>query len=430
MSESSGAASRAHHWHVVRVCCALCAIAALLLSACERPAADIAAAAPPPQVRDSAGIRIVSAGFVRDEIPEQEALAVIDTLLDGAVPATEAVVGLLSMQPLTDSSLVLFSASGPSLLRFSSFGANASPDTLGAPGSAAGAYSTRSTLLPFHPDTLLLWDADAARLTRVTASGLGDAITLQFDPRRIATVSGAWSDGTPIAVTVALPGEQGAGVSRAAMALLRFTPDGAFRDTLLHMRGPERAVLLGRSGSEVDVPVRVANIPLGRTSLWTVGRDNVLVLDTESCNVIRHDSTGAVTLRLEFHCTIEAVTEEDQSRFMSEVLATARSRSDSAVRRRMASEASFPPAKSTASGLLADRWDRIWVRLPVTGLNDDWVWWVFDSDGMPLSRLRLARQWRIAAVRERDLIAVEADRDDAPPVVVRMALPAVLRHTP
>ena len=427
---SSGDASRAHRWHVLRICCALCAIAALLLAACERPATETAGSAAPPQVRDSAGIRLVSAGFARDEISADEALSVIDTLLDGAIPATEAVVGVLSMQPLPDSSLVLFSASGPSLLRFTSFGDNATADTLGAAGTSGGAYSSRATLLPFHPDTLLLWDADAARLTRVTANGLGEAVTLQFDPRRLATVSGAWSDGTPIAVTVALPGEQGAGVSRAPMALLRFTPTGAFRDTLLHLRGPERAVVIGRSGGEPDVPVRVANIPLGRTSLWTVGRDNVLVLDTEACHIARHDSTGAITLRLDFHCSIEAVTEEDRARFTAGVLASARSRSDSAVRRRIASEASFPPAKSTASGLLTDQWDRIWLRLPVADVDDDWVWWVFDSDGMPLTRVRLGRQWRIAAVRERDIIAVEADRDDAPPIVVRMALPAVLRHTP
>jgi hypothetical protein len=97
--------------------------------------------------------------------------------------------------------------------------------------------------------------------------------------------------------------------------------------------------------------------------------------------------------------------------------------------RRMVAEASFPPAKSTASGLLTDRWNRVWVRLPVEGPDDDWVWWVFDDEGMPLTRLGLARQWRIATVRERDLIAVESDRDDAPPVVVRMELPAVL-HRP
>lgn len=430
MTVSSGDASRAHRWHVLRVCCALSAIAALLLSACERPATEAVADAPPPQVRDSAGVRIVSAGFSRDEISADEALTVGDTLLDGAIPATEAVVGVLSMQPLADSSLVLFSASEPLLLRFTSFGQNASADTLGAPATSAGAYSSRATLLPFHPDTLLLWDADAARLTRVTARGIGEAVTLEYDPRRLATVSGAWLDGTPIAVTVALPGEQGAGVSRAPMALLRFTPDGVFRDTLLHMRGPERAVVLGRSQGEPGVPVRVANIPLGRTTLWTVGRDNVLVLDTEACHIARHDTTGAITFRLDFHCSIEAVTEEDRVRFTAEVLASARSRSDSAVRRRIASEASFPPAKSTASGLLTDQWDRIWLRLPVAGLSDDWVWWVFDSDGMPLTRLRLGRRWRIAAVRERDFIAVEADRDDAPPIVVRMALPAVLRHSP
>jgi len=398
------------------------------VTACGRSPNGADAPAPSTSVRDSAGIRIVTAGFLRDSLDASELLTVIDTLLDGRRPEDEAVVGLVALQPLGDSSFVMFSESGPTLIRYA-MQPGAAPDTISHAGTEPGAYGPRATLLPFHHDTLLLWDRDAGRITRVTGDSLVAEVLLDYPLMRLASVSGAFLDGTPIGVTVALPVEQGAGVSRAPMSLLRFARDGAFRDTLAQVRGPERAVQIGRPGAAGDnIPVRSGSVPFGRTTLWTVGTNSVLLHDTESCHVARHDSTGALTMRLDFDCAIEAVTEQDRAQFLAEVLSTARSRSDSAIRRRFVEEASFPPAKSTASGLLTDPWDRIWVRLPVGSADDDWVWWVFDAEGVPMVRLGLSRQWRIAAVRERDLIAVQSDRADVPPVVVRMALPAALHR--
>lgn len=419
-----------HVAHALRLGSAFVAIAALLLNGCERPAPVATGTVLGPHVRDSSGVRIVSAGFSRDSLREDERLTARDTLLNGASPTGEAVVGVVALQPLADSFVVLFSESGPSLLRFSIPAGVRSPDTLGYAGTGPGAYSSRSTVLPYLPDTLLLWDAEPSRLSRVSAGGITDAFILNYEASRVATVSGAWRDGTPIGVTVAAPGEQRPGVSRAPMALLRFTADGQFRDTLVPLRGPERSILMGQSTVDKDVPVRVGNVPFGRTSLWAVGSDNVLVLDTESCHINRYDSTRTLQLRVDFHCAIEAVTEQDKAAFLGEVMRTARSRSDSAVRTRMAREASFAPAKPTASGLLTDAWDRIWVRLPVRSATDDWVWWVFDRDGMPLTRVGIARQWRIAAIRDKDIIVVEAERDDAPPVVATMSLPPVLQRLP
>ncbi len=405
-------------------------LATWVLVACQRGAPRESDNTPQTSVRDSAGVRIVSAGFSRDSLRSNEALRVLDTLLNGANAEAEGVVGLVALQPLADSSLVIFSQSGPALLRFPNAGRGRA-EPIAKVGAELGEFSARTTILPYRPDTLLLWDWDAGRLTRVTAAGLGDAIDIQFALPRIATVSGAFHSGVPIAVTIAPPQEQGAGVSRAAMALLRFGADGAFRDTLLQLRGPERTVQLGRPGAAGDNQgVRSGSIPYGRTTLWTLGAHSVLVHDTEGCEIARYDSTGTLRMRLDFSCAIEAVTPEDRERFLSEVLSTARSRSDSAIRTRFVDEASFPPTKATASGLLTDPWDRIWLRLPVNGPTDDWVWWVFDAEGIPMTRVSLGRQWRIAAVRERDLIAVQTDRDDVPPVVVRMALPDALHHTP
>jgi hypothetical protein len=405
-------------------------VATALLAACNRANNSAPDNTPQTSVRDSAGVRIVSAGFSRDSLRDSEALRVLDTLLNGANAEAEGVVGLVALQPLADSSLVIFSQSGPALLRFPNSGRSRA-EAIGKVGAEPGDFSARTTIMPYRPDTLLLWDWDVGRLTRVTAAGMGDATSIQYPLPRLATVSGAFHSGVPVAVTIAFPQEQGAGVSRADMALLRFGPDGAFRDTMIRLRGPERTVQLGRPGGSGDnLPVRSGSIPYGRTTLWTVGANSVLVHDTEGCEIARYDSTGTLRMRLDFSCVIEAVTPEDRERFLSEVLATARSRSDSAVRRRFVDEASFPPTKATASGLLTDPWDRIWLRLPVGSPTDDWVWWVFDAEGIPMTRLSLGRQWRIAAVRERDLIAVQTDRDDAPPVVVRMALPDALYITP
>jgi hypothetical protein len=178
------------------------------------------------------------------------------------------------------------------------------------------------------------------------------------------------------------------------------------------------------------VPVRAVNVPFGRSTLWAVGQQSVLLLDTEGCRVERRDSMGGLTMRLDFACAVEAVTDADRQQFLQEVLSTARSGSDSAVRRRFVEDATFPPSKATASGLLTDAWDRIWVRLPVQSLSDDWRWLVFDADGTPITAVQVGRDWRIASVQRTDLLVVATDRDDAPPVVARLSLPAVLQRSP
>lgn len=395
-----------------------------MLSACEQRTAPAATVeVPDTVVRDSAGVRVVRAGFASDAPGPR--LTVRDTLLDGVRPEHDGVVGLVALQPLADTSLVVFSAGGPSLLRF-----DGQPRRAVAVG-AAGRYGSRATVLPYTRDTLVLWDAEAGEWSWITDGGLSDPVRLEYPAARLGTVSGVWRDGTIIGMTALPPGEQRPGVSRAPSALLRFAPNGMLRDTLVEFRGAERVVQLGRPGGVLDgVPVRAVNVPFGRSTLWTVGQRSVLLLDTEGCHIERRDSTGGLAMRLDFACAVEAVTDVDRERFLQEVLSTARSGSDSSVRRRFVEDAAFPPSKATASGLLTDAWDRIWLRLPVTGLSDDWRWWVFDADGTPITALQVGRDWRIAQVQSTNLLVVATDRDDAPPVVARLSLPDVLHRSP
>lgn len=399
-----------------------------LLSACERrPALVPPAEAPDTTVRDSAGVRIVRSGLARDVLGPL--LTVRDTLLDGARAAHDGVNGVVALQPLADTSLVVFSTRGPSLLRFDGQPRRAAP--VGSAGTAPGSYGSRATVLPYSRDTLVLWDAEAGRLSWITGTGLTEFARVAYPLSRLGAISGVWRDGTIIGMTATPPGEQRAGLSRASSALLRFAPTGAFRDTLVRFRGAERVVQMGRAGSARDgVPVRAVTVPFGRSTLWTVGRESVLLLDTDGCEVERRDATGQLTMRLEFACVAETVTDADRQQFLAEVLSTARSASDSSVRRRFVDDATFPPSKATASGLLTDAWDRIWVRLPVNSLSDDWRWWVFAADGTPLTALQIGRDWRIASVQRTDVLVVATDRDDAPPVVARLSLPAVLHQAP
>lgn len=402
------------------------ATVALSLLACrpEAPATDVADA-PALRVRDSAGVRLVSAGFAATD--SGPILPVVDTLLDGGRPRDEAVIGLGSLQPLADSSFVFFSASGPALWRVARPGEV--PQPFRGDAGRLGALGARSLLLPYTADTLLLWDAEAGRLSRVTADSLTAPVTLTYPLARLATVSGVLADGTVIGVTITPPGEHALGHTRAPAALLRFAADGTFADTLAEFRGPERVVQVGRASGEPDQrAMRAVSVPFGRASLWSVGRSSVLLYDTERCEVERLDAAGRLLQRLDMGCPIEAVTERDKRQFLEEVLATARSRADSTIRQRFVEQSTFPPTKATASGLLTDAWDRIWVRLPVEGVDEPWRWHVFDADGTPVGTFRLGREWRIAAVRARDLFVVANDREDAPPVVGRVALPAALVH--
>ena len=398
-------------------------VTTLGLAACRpAPPADEVADAPALRVRDSAGVRLVSSGFASTD--SGPLLVVEDTLLDGARPRDEAVIGLVSLQPLGDSSFVFLSASGPALWRVARPG---DAPVLLASDAGAPTCSARSLLLPWHADSLLLWDAEAHRLSRVTADGVHAPLTPSYPAERLATISGALHDGTLVGVTITPPGEHALGHTRAPAALLRFAVDGAFVDTLREFRGPERVVQAGPvSGEPAQRPMRAVSVPFGRATLWTVGQRSVLLFDTERCDIERVDADGRLEQRLDIGCPIEAVTERDKRRFLEEVLATARSRADSTVRRRFVEQATFPPTKATASGLLTDAWDRIWVRRPVEGLEEPWQWQVFEADGTPIGTLRLAREWRIAAVRETDLLLVANDRDDAPPVVGRVTLPAGL----
>ncbi|HMS02728.1 MAG TPA: hypothetical protein PKE51_07125 [Gemmatimonadaceae bacterium] len=389
------------------------------LTACRAaPPAEVSSDVPAMRVRDSAGVRLVSSGFAASD--SGPLLSVQDTLLNGAQSRDEAVIGLGSLQPLGDSSFVFFSASGPALWLVPRDGEAPVPlarDSIGA----------RALLLPWQRDSLLLWDAEAHRLSRVTAAGVGIAVTPAYASERLATISGALEDGTLVGVTITPPGEHALGHTRAPAALLRFAADGAFVDTLREFRGPERVVQAGPAGGEPGQrPMRALSVPFGRATLWTVGRTSVLLFDTERCDIERVDAEGRLLQRLDIGCPIEAVTERDKRQFLAEVLASARSRADSTVRRRFVEQATFPPTKATASGLLTDAWDRIWVRRPVSSPDEAWRWQVFEADGTPIGTLRLGRDWRIAAVRDRELLVVANDREDAPPVVARVALPAAL----
>ncbi len=379
--------------------------------------------------RDSAGVRLVKAGFGRAPMDNAEQLRVLDTLLNASTPRGEALVGLSALQPLGDSSLVVFTTSVPALLRYAP--GRERPDTFSHSGTAPGEYGARTAVLPYQLDTLLLWDWDAGRLTRITADGIGDTpVLLQYQLSRLASVSGAFLDGSVIGVAFSTPEEQDVGRSRTPAALVRFFPSGELRDTLVQFRGPERVVQKGRlPGRPDEQALRTLSVPFGRGTLWSIGTASVLLLDTEACHIERHDSTGTLVMRLDFTCAVEAVGEADRAAFLAEVLSSARSPSDSAVRQRFVDEATFPPSKSTASGLLTDAWDRIWLRLPPDTHPTLWIWWVFDADGTPRARFSLEKSYRIAAVRGRDALAVSADEDDALPVVVRLALPSAL-HRP
>lgn len=385
------------------------------------------AAAPTVSRRDSAGIPLVQARFAPGD--DGPLLRALDTVLDGGVPRTEDIIGLVAVQPLADSSLVVFSRSGPALLRYPADGGPV--QSIGRPGFGPGEFASRVTLLPWLPDTLWLWDAEVGRLSRVTADGIGDDVIVSYPLARLQAVSGVLRDGTIIGATIVPPAEQQSGLSRAEGALLRFGPDGQLQDTLVRFRGPERVVQRAPTGSgPTHAAMRAVNVPFGRATLWTVSKDGVLLLDTEGCHVDRYDATGALTLRLDFGCVVETVSDRDREQFLAEVLQTARSRADSTVRRRFVDEATFPSAKATASGLLTDTWDRIWVRLPVQAVGDDWRWRVFDADGTPITAVRVPRRWRIAHIGARDLLVVASDDETAPPVVARLALPTALHRTP
>jgi hypothetical protein len=408
--------------------------ASFALTACadRAPASDrepdgAAPGAPIMSARDSAGVRLVRARFADGD--DGPLLVAADTLLDGGTSTAEDIVGLVAVQPLRDGSLVVFTQSGPALLRYP---ADGSPvQAIGRPGFGPGEFASRVTLLPWLPDTLLLWDAEVGRLSRVTAAGIGAELRVSYPLERLATVSGMLRDGTVIAATIEPPAEQAPGLTRAEGALLHFDATGALRDTLVRFRGPERVVQRAPdAGAGTHTPARAVNVPFGRATLWTVGLDGVLLLDTEGCQVERRDGAGALQLRLDIGCAVETVTDRDRAQFLAEVLATARTRADSTIRRRFVDEATFPPAKATASGLLTDAWGRIWVRRPVEAVGDDWRWLVFDDDGTPVSTLRLARRWRIAHIGARDLLAVSTDEDDAPPVVARFPLPAAVQRAP
>lgn len=391
--------------------------------ACQQPpTSDAVSDAPAFGARDSAGVRLVTSGFAeRDSGP---LLSVRDTLLDGSRPRDEAMIGLVSVQPLGDSSYLFFSASEPALWRVARPGA--APERIGGEGAT---FSARSLLLPYTSDTLLLWDAEAGRLSRVTADSLVAPRTLTYPLARLSTVSGALRDGSIIGVTITPPGEHALGHTRAPAALLRFASDGMLLDTLTEFDGPERVVQAGRTSGEPDQrPMRAVSVPFGRASLWSIGRESVVLFDTEGCQIERFGADGALQQRLDIGCRVEAITERDKRQFLEEVLATAQSRADSTIRRRFVEQSTFPSTKATASGLLTDMWDRLWVRLPVRDLEEPWRWQVFDADGTPLATFRLGREWRIAAVRARDVMVVANDREDAPPVVGVATVPPGLQR--
>jgi hypothetical protein len=403
------------------------ALLAAALAACGPPPADETTdAVPATRVRDSAGVRLVAAGFVRTPLADDERLGAPDTLLDAARDG-DVFTGLAAVAFFDDGSLAAFSRSGPVLVRVvPRDGAPPRVDTIATGGPAPGQVGEHGALLPRPGGGAWFHDHDAGRLAPVDTGGVGDGVLLDYPIAQLAAVEGAFADGTIIGYTIAPPDVQGTGLARAPAALLRFHPDGRLRDTLRTVRGPERIVQRGRLSRSEAPTLRTGSVPYGRNTLVAVAPERLLLLDTEGCHVAWHDTTGTLVQRLDVRCTIELVTEQTRARFRAELLRTARSASDSLLRDRVARSASFPPTRATMAALRTDAAARAWLRLPSDADSTASVWWVFDADATPLARVGVPSPWEIVAIGRTSLVAAALDRDDMLPVVVRFPLPAVL----
>ncbi len=303
--------------------------------------------------------------------------------------------------------------------------------TMGRAGAGPGEFQGLGGLWRTAGDSVLASDMMLQRLTLVTPAGafarnfsLGGQAGLAAAPTGgqfgIALPVGRLADGAVVGLRMSFriqPGE-GSGTYRDTVALVRYGPDGAPKDTVGRFPGMEMTqVPMTFNGQTVSTP---SPVPLGKQSVIGVGEDRLFVAQNNRWEVEVRSPAGTIERLIRLEAPAEALTDADIATHKQEQIALM----EAAPQMRSIPEqfkkqfldrvnnATYPPTLPWIAGLLPASDGTLWVEEVLKPGATQRRFAVFDRDGRLLGRVLAPAGLRVLAAYPDAVLGVWKDADD------------------
>lgn len=250
-------------------------------------------------------------------------------------------------------------------------------------------------------------DGRPGRRVRLEAPGPG---------RTSLRVRGGLADGTVVATPrsdrVVLPGGK---VLRDTLPLLAFGPDGALRDTLASMAGPERY----HGAVELDEGRVVGRIrrPWGRETLVAVGDSTVVLADDRTVRWEGRSAGGEPRVRASAPSSSRRVEAADIAAYRKEAPERAPG-GYGELRRRLLEEVPFPGTRPVLGALRVDPSGHVWAGLAAGPWTPVSEWRVFAPDGRWLGTVTTPSGLEVVQVGEDFVVGLRRGPDGTTGVAV------------
>ena len=341
-----------------------------------------------PQVRDSAGVRILTSTLPSGEASRWTLSSTPVLSIGAAEGSEEQLLYRVYAAVALENGEILVSNSGSSEVRTYARDGNLSR-SFGREGAGPGEFGSFSSmrLYLFARDSLAVTDERNLRLNIFSTAGVFDR-SIRFavvEGYGRPTVGGVFSDGQWLIET-----PQGSGVLQGDVGerldtwwgFFRHAPDGASATHLIDVEGRPR-IVNSLGGGAIHYPF----VPLTPDPVFAVLGNDLLVGSGAEPELLRVDSAGRVRSIMRWNQSRTQVREV-WDRFASEFLAEVPEDRKPAYARLLAMDGlPIPDAVPAIEGLLVDRQGTIWVqeyRLPWQASR---VWQVLSADGAWLGQV-------------------------------------------
>ena len=403
-------------------------LATLTLAGCggARDVAESGGAAP--TIRDSAGVAIVlnrgatwasGQGWSVGESPTLDLGGTGDPVyeLGRVVGAVRLSDGRVAVANAATSEIRFYDAQGKHL------------ETQGREGTGPGEYRAIAALWLGPNDSLLVADVGAQRLTILDGQGavarsfsLGGMSGLQMPTNgrmSLAFPSGWFADGSVLGMQMGFRvNDSREGVYRDTVALVRYGPDGAQRDTVARAPGVEMQQM------PLTVGTRTAATPspvaLGRSPVMAVAGDRVLLSGNDAWQVEIRGGDGTLQRIIRVDAAPKPITDADKEAYRTQALeqleAVPQLRSLPAQLQDQFKDrirnATFPATLPFLAGILPSGDGTIWVEEVLGPSQEARRYAVLDSAGVLLGRVAMPAKFRPTFIGATEVLGVWTDADE------------------
>jgi len=355
-------------------------VLAVTAMGCRAPAQPVSGA----DVVDSAGVQVItSSAPAWGDNPQWKVASSPSRTLGGVAgdPALDF-VSIVGAKRLGDGSLVVANGGTGELRWFSPEGTPVR--SVGGRAAANSPFTAVASLYSLG-DTLVVWDARARVLTRLSSTGSvlrQDTLRMADSTRRFA-ILGVFGDGSLLAeagVAIDLKDHEPGSV-RPGRGLFHFS--GGVSDSIGVLPGEELRL------SMVDGRPVLTAVPFGLGSRLTVLADRYVASEGDRLQLEERDPGGRLRRIIRWRGSRLPVTPDDIDRQGRALLGSAGSGVQRAKLDSIWRDMQKPDSLPAIIGMMADPRSLVWVRRGMHVADSESEWWVIAKDGSWLGSVML-----------------------------------------